>query len=482
MKKFCLLISLSITTLASYAQKVSDILENGIDVKGNYKVYFLKSDGTNFKYSVGRGDDFHLYNDSSIFLVHTSDVSIYEAPLNPLKYSYNTTMTQIVDPINAAADKAFTSITSLLTTVTGSTTPAPGAPSSKTKKDKNVKKQHKSAATSVAGCDFSTIKADLKTIADKLKSDPKERMNKVFSTLRDSIDFSSKQRTNDTIKAAGDSIKTFKSYFDDLATAVSYLEKDVNNFTCTAGDSLISKYVLLKILDDTKTSLNVKKTRLQNLQRAFKLVKDAADNAGSTSHDREDWYNAPVTVKATNGKISITTITVNYSGLELKNGEIVSTTSKEYFKKVLRLRRYQTFIFEVSAGVAYTTLSFPKYGITTDAAGKSTVSSAGSDNFKKLNFTAMLNAVYYSGSNVSPFIQLGIGAKTDYPTLLMGGGARFDISGKTLAFSLGGAATWYKGLTKLHIGDQVSGTSQLESDLSYQFQFPKVYFGIQYNF
>jgi hypothetical protein len=492
-----ILILLSVT-LNSFSQKVSDILEKGIEIKSNERIFIIKN-GTNFMFdkNTGVANNYQQYPDSCIFLIHNkTGVNIYLQPLNPLKYSYDSKTIFIPDPINAAADKAFASISALLANVTGAATTG-GATDAAAKnitlqqfrlnksqpKHQNIKAtKAKTNACNCPTCNLTDVTNNLKRIKDSLALDPHNRITAIFNKLRDSLDFINTQTTHEGIKQVFDSIGVFKRYFFNLDTAIKALETRINTVKCRQSDSLIDKYVLIKILEDIKTSYSVKALRLKNLQNAFNLVKDAADKASLTSPAGAPWFGEPVNVTVTDNKISILTVTINNSGLEIKNGEIVQTTSSVSFKKVLRFRRFHTFIPEVSAGIAYTSLSFPKYGTTTDAAGVITVSSAGEDDFKKLNVTAMINFVHYSDEPVTWFWQLGIGAKSDYPTLLTGLGLRFDVSGKTLALSVGGASTWVKSLTKYHIGSIVTGTSDVENDLSYEFKLPKLYVGIQYNF
>lgn len=482
-KKFSLILILLLTsiTIKSFAQKVSDILSKGVEVKEKERIFLIRN-GTNFQFdkSEGTAGNYQQYEDSCIFLIHNkSGVNVFLQPLNPLKYSYDSKTTFIPDPINADADKAFSSITSLLAKVSGGTGTAPGAPAKENEKNKKEKKGLSKAPST---CDLTYIVADLNDINQAFGNDPKNSINTTFTKLRDSIDFANEQNTNNAIKSVSDAISIYKKYFSDLNGKIKNLEDDIGKINCTAGDSLISKYVLIEILNDVKTSYSTKNTRLKNLQNAYQLVKDAADKVNFPTQSGIQWFGESINVKVDNNKISILTITINNSGFELKNDEIVKSSSTVSFKKVLRFRRFHHFIPEVSAGIAYTWLSFPKYGVTTDASGKNIVSSAGSDDFKKLNLTAMINFVHYTDDPVTWFWQLGVGAKSDYPTLLTGFGGRFDISGKTLALSVGAASTWVKSLTKLHIGDQVSGASAVENDLTYQFKLPKFYVGVQYNF
>jgi len=465
----------------SFGQKVSEILESGKPIKKNGKIFLIK-DNSQFQFDIEDNSRIQLngnykpFIDSTIFLLDENNVNLFLQPLNPLKFSYDTSSKFILDPIDAAADKAFSSITSLFSTVIGSQEPEAGAPN--TKPDKGNTCNCPTCATSME-----QIKNDLNTINGQLGRDPKNKINDIFRFLRDTLDFSNMARTNAGIGAANINITNVNKYFDSLKTNIDKLESDINHsFKCNRDDSLIIKYVLVEILNDVKGSYTSKLTRMTNLQKAYSLVKTAADSASMPSPKGVAGFGEPIQVSVVRGKIKLQTITVNTSGMELKNDEIVASDKKQFMQKTIRFRRYQLLIPEVSAGIAYSFLRFPKYGTTTDAAGNSIVSSAGEDVFKKLNFTAMINWVLYAHSDVLPFIQIGVGAKTDYPILLTGAGLRFNVGGKTVALSVGAASTWVKDLNKLHIGDHVAGTSDLEKDLTYTFKAPKLYAGFQYNF
>ncbi len=160
-------------------------------------------------------------------------------------------------------------------------------------------------------------------------------------------------------------------------------------------------------------------------------------------------------------------------------------STKEEVSKIIGVRRFQRFVPEVSVGIAYTDLSFPKYSTNTDASGKDIVAEAGEEKINKLNFTTMINFNWFmTNSPIHPFWQIGIGVNADFPTLLTGIGARLNVTGaKRLALAVGFATTWIKTLDQLKLGDVVSGPADVEKDTKFKFnKKPKPYFGIQYNF
>ncbi|MGK4568490.1 hypothetical protein [Flavobacterium sp. 3HN19-14] len=139
--------------------------------------------------------------------------------------------------------------------------------------------------------------------------------------------------------------------------------------------------------------------------------------------------------------------------------EIIAEDGASKLEKVVRFRKFRRFIPEVSAGVAYTNLDFPKYdAVTDDATGDLKVSKIGNDNVKRLNLTVMINYNYFiENSDIHPFVQLGAGINTDFPTLLLGAGLRFNaFNGGRFALSCGFAGSWIKSLKSLKVGDIVT--------------------------
>jgi hypothetical protein len=301
----------------------------------------------------------------------------------------------------------------------------------------------------------------------------------VFTTLR-GLDFASEEPTRDSIRATRDSIAEFNRRFNlidvDMGTLKTYLDALSK---CKENDTLVDNYVVNEIYGDLQKAWATKRKRLANLQKAYDAVNTVYMAAAHPSPAGTQWYTKPVNIVLQDRSITLLTVTVNHSGMELRDGEIVATEKTPYFKKVLRFRRFQRFVPEVSAGVAYTNLSFPKFGTDTSATGELVVASAGEEKFKKLNLTAMVNWNYYiQNSDVHPFFQAGVGANADYPVLLLGVGIRLNSGLKRVAFSVGGASSWIKTLNKLNVGDKVSGTADIEKDYQHEFKAPKIYFGM----
>jgi hypothetical protein len=164
------------------------------------------------------------------------------------------------------------------------------------------------------------------------------------------------------------------------------------------------------------------------------------------------------------------------------NKEIkVSEVKDEVLNATVKVRAYRTFLPELSTGIFYTNLTYPKYGVTEES-GKFKVSDAGSDKYGFIAATHLNLITNLFDGEVHPMLQIGVGTAKELPSLLGGVGLRFTGPIK-IAISFGAITTWRKELDKLKIGDLIDGTTKLEEDLKYTLQKkPGFYVGIQYNF
>jgi len=224
------------------------------------------------------------------------------------------------------------------------------------------------------------------------------------------------------------------------------------------------------------------------LSNAYDMVNGAlinSDKAGVIK-ESDELFILVKEVVLVGGKISNLNVIIFQDGLKLtEDNEIVAVEKKALTTQTIKFRKFKHFVFETAAGTAHTWLEYPKFGTGTDANGKTIVTDAGTEKFTRLNLTAMFNWNYYCrNSNVIPFFQLGVGANAEYPAFFIGGGFRFGSDAKThFAISGGFATSWVKTLHKLQLGSIVSGSSDIDKDVTYELKFPlKPYIGIQFNF
>jgi hypothetical protein len=463
-KTICLLLLAFTITHQLRAQKAHDVLEDGICIGKDENIYLRYDAG--LKYSpVQDPKRSHTFSDSVIFIIKGDGVNIYLAPLNPLNLSYKNEITFITDPINESANTALTQVTNLLATVN----PTPFNPQAKAKPEPQL-----------ADC-LTKTNSLLKHIRDSLAADQKAGINKVFASLK-AMTFANETLTVAELTKVATQITAIEKHFTAISDSLKKLDANIPAYTCDSRqtDPIIVKYVYGNISKELTALKNEQMKRLTSLKAAYALVEDAQKKASVNG-----WWFSLGEANPKKNKIALFTISIFESGYMLSDsGEIVVVTPKEKEKKVMRFRNFQLFVPEVSAGVAYTYLTFPKFGTATDSAGTIRVASAGSDMVRRVNFTAMVNFnLYLSKSPVHPFWQVGVGANSGFPTLFTGVGMRVNVGNTRFAFSTGYASTWVKTLDKLSIGDQISGDAELEKDIKYEFNWPlKPYIGIQLNF
>lgn len=493
MKKTILIISIIATFLnQSTAQKAKEVIEDGIRVGKNEMLFFkLQKDNISYQISSYNARNYNpkVLPDSAIFCIPKSGVNIHMRPVNPLNYSYKTEQKQITDAITEDADLALNSILKSLkdNIDKGVQGMAPGIKPPSGKKDKDIynrivdslKKANEdkaNARTSLVN-KIAQIKNDLESSKGQ-----KDKVNSVFEVLS-KIDFANQAPTVASLNSSKSEIDSIKSYYKILDKRVATLLDEIGKYNY--DDAFSVQFILKDALDKLKDLINQYRKRYTLLTTLYETCDKVRSDAES-NEDGISWNIKLGNVKPEKGKIINYSISVKKAGYELDNKkEIVNKKEQDIISRTFRLRRFNRFVYEISAGVAYTFFEVPKYGTDTISGGKTVVADAGKEAIRNINFTSMINFVYFSEeSDVRPFIQLGFGVNTKTPTLLFGGGLRFYIEGLT-RFSISGgiAASWVKRLDKLKVGDKISGTAELEKDLKNVFNWPpKPYIGLQYNF
>jgi hypothetical protein len=458
------LITLALLSTAnpSIAQTAGSVLENGIHIKPNEKIYFQYKDGK-LRYDAAKSvqdasnlPDFITFKDSSIFLVQRSVTNIYAKPLNPLSFSFTTTNKEVLDPINAAAATASSSIIDIVKLATSS------------------ELENAAVTNSVDTCNgFHHIEVAIKLIESKLNNNNKENISKIFTSLK-VMPFLNQESTRTGLLKAEKEIEPIKEYYNGIETSI-------NEYNCDQTSSYLIKNLFSIILTNLNKVKDEQIKRLNNLNTAFALSNKAYTDAAAS-----DWLVELNEIPSNQGKISLFTISIKKSGYNLSDsGEIVDTETSEILKRTIIVRRFQRFIPEVSAGVAYTFFKYNTYGTISDSTGQQYVASPTENSIRNLNIATVINFNYFiANSNINPLYQIGAGISAGIPTIITGLGIRSNINGfKRLVISGGIAMTWIKQLETLNPKDKVAGTSDIEKDLKYKFTFPpKPYIGLQYTF
>jgi hypothetical protein len=181
------------------------------------------------------------------------------------------------------------------------------------------------------------------------------------------------------------------------------------------------------------------------------------------------------------------TITAKVSSITLKvDGatSLISTDQQAAGSSTFNVRRYTALAPEIGVGAVFGTLKQPTYGTATNASGQTIVAQTSTTKLS-VNPTILANFVCRCGTGLLvPMLQIGAATSKDLPAVLLGGGLRLFGTGKgDVAIGGGIMLGWYKDLQKLKVGDVVSGTSAINSDLGYiGTPKPGGYFAIQYKF
>lgn len=504
---FIVLLGISATSLA---QKIGEVLDVGPDhiIQGRQKLLLKVSKGKlEFDLWQDEKTKFIPLKDSALFLSKQNTVVVYIKPMNPLNYSLESSVTFTVSPIRQESEVAIESIVSLLTDfVSQNNKDKQKAADEKLKakaieeaNQKNKKKKGKTATAPAAPaeeppCDKidKLVEQIEKVINPLLKKDQKKQVADLFTQLK-GISFERQQETKEQIDDVRKKIEPLVTDVGDLDVAIKDLEELVSKYDCTNPHSYIVKIVFGELVVKMKQVLKEKTDRLNNLKKCLDIVnkayiKAAANEEGLVWMIPYEDDKTDNTIEIKKGSTSNYNISINESGYKLSdNNEIVALEKQAKIKSTLRITRFQRFITEVTPGTAYSFLQFPKYGTTTDGNGKQTVSDAGTENFKRISFSAMINFNYFiTHSSVNPFLQIGVGTNTDYPVFFSGAGVRFDLglgTVKAISLSAGVASSWIKQLKTFEVGDEVPGTAELEKDLTHEFRWPpKMYIGIQLKF
>jgi hypothetical protein len=434
-------------------------LEKPIRVDQNNEIRLKFENGAlKFQTIYNRRGSYTGFADSLYFL--TGDrLNIRMVPLNPLNNSVAITVKETQNANSKAEASAISDITAYI--------------------------KAGSSSGLAPGQEFINLKNAIDALDKTLKNNKyKDNIAELFNVLK-SVNFDYFPDAEKKIGLVEERTEKLKTNFAAIKNEITEIEGLIKTYPAsdTIHDAVLTTMVFTAEVNNLNAMYLTQLKNFDNLTTAIKLVNEVRSKGVV---DGLDFLVQVQEVTVNRGKVSSVSMKVSQDGFKLSDSkEIVSDEKKPIFERTLCLTKFKRWVFEAASGVAYTFLSYPKFGTGTDAAGNTIVSDAGNDNFKRLNLTAMFNWNYYiPKSNVHPFFQIGLGANADYPALLTGLGARLSSdTGGHFAISGGFASTWVKSLNKLKIGDKVSGSAELEKDITREFKWPmKAYIGFQYNF
>jgi|LakMenE01Jun11ns_1017448.scaffolds.fasta_scaffold9936430_2 hypothetical protein len=492
MKKLIVIILIGIFFVPKInAQTASDILEKGIPVRMDESI-FLKYDpiAKELKIDASRKDqevNFTTLEDSTLYLIRKNQINVYLRPLNPLKFSYKSDVKLVVDPVDEAAEKAMDDIFKVLQSLPEtfferqeSKTGTEKADGKKGKKDVELVK--------VTCLEFDRILLSLDSALSALNNNPKDKILKIETELS-GLDFAERQKTLDELNKARNNVKEINDHFEAIKGKLDRAQKLLVDLNCPFEDLVWRKMLFSLVIKDFRNVLEEQKKRLNNLVKAVELVENEVKIASSNDPQANlSWVVPLKPAKLEKGKIAVFSVSIDELGTNVLNAD-EKKENKNVSTRTIQFRKYQTFVPEISAGVAFTFFKYYTYGTSNDSAGFTTntvrVASPKEEVLKNINITAMINWNFFTPlSPIHPLIQLGAGVNAELPTLFLGGGLRFSNNPKNRFRVTGGiACTWMKELNELEVGDVVSGTDDINKDLKYD-PFPRLkpYLGFQYNF
>jgi hypothetical protein len=166
------------------------------------------------------------------------------------------------------------------------------------------------------------------------------------------------------------------------------------------------------------------------------------------------------------------------------NTAAISTDQQLGATVTFNVRKYAILTAEVGVGAVFGSITVPQYGTSTNSSGQTVVARVSSSSVS-VNPTILTNFVCRCNTGLlTPMLQIGAAASKTLPAILVGGGVRlFGLGKGDVALGGGAMFAWYKDLQKLHVGDVVTGTQAIQSDLGFS-SAPKIggYVAIQYKF
>jgi len=481
-KGMFLLLSVLAISNTLFAQKASDILENGIIIDSKSRLFLKYCENNAIKYYITDKDNidktyFCDLKDSTIFVSKDNEIHIFLMPLNPLKFTYNQNISYINDPIDSSAIAAYNMIYDFFNMI--------NSPIKKNNKKETTDFFKKEIMDSSKKETMDSIKKEImdsiKKIKDSLKDDQNKKIVLCFKNLK-KLSFNDEKNTKDSLKIIRKKINNIENHFSSIDSLINNsTNKILKNGT---NLSLIEIYVLNEILNNLKEIAGKQKKRLNNLLNAYIVVEKFQVKA-TKGGDGFKWLVELKPFKRKEGKIFVNSISIRKSIYKLMQNEIILSKGDIVYKNTFKIRKFQRFVPEVSVGFAFTNIDYYTYGTTIDSTGQQYIAPPSKNKANNINITAMINFNYFiSNSFIHPFYQIGAGFKNNFPIFLTGIGLRSNINGiRRIAISGGLAMTWVQELNKLKVGDFINGTDDINKDLIYKFSWPpKFYIGIQYNF
>ncbi len=177
-------------------------------------------------------------------------------------------------------------------------------------------------------------------------------------------------------------------------------------------------------------------------------------------------------------------VTITVTEFTLDGTTFALTQSGTPITVTFTARKYRALFPEPGLGVVFSFIDIPTYGTGTNSSNETVVALA-STKQTSIAPTGMVNFVCRcDAGGIAPMFQIGAAVSTTLPAILFGGGLRLFTLGKGDFAAGGGVALgWYKDLSKLHVGSVITGTADINADLSFiSAPKPAPYISLQYKF
>jgi len=297
---------------------------------------------------------------------------------------------------------------------------------------------------------------------------------KIYSAL---FNYSTLSDLNGDIANQEEEYSFFETHFTSVTTNIKKINDELS--LIKINDEMLQSYlsaVINNYLIEVESKMKTNKIIVSKLKIIIDIIKASTNNKSKNMGKTEHFYNRSIEFE--DGKKMETTL--NISEYEFIKDSLSYKKKDNIFTKSFTFKKYDIFQITSSTGIFYGNVTLNGFGIANNTDGSFKITE---DNVSKgLPVTAIfLNINFAQSDYFSPIIQLGLDPTKKRPFLLFGAG--FSIPAARIAFSGGPIWTWNQTLDTLTVGQSISSTTELETDIKYQFEIkPKGwYLGIQYN-
>lgn len=219
--------------------------------------------------------------------------------------------------------------------------------------------------------------------------------------------------------------------------------------------------------------------RLTEREGIVKTMTELNERVGMLMNRSEGDYFRVDEISVADSKIADVTLTVRRREPVHSAADPFTYEDRKSSLATFRVRPEQLLSMEFGIGVvALRDTEYPKFG-TQESGGQTVVARAGADR----QYTAPAALLSVVGAipraPVWPMLQIGVGTGESFPMLLFGAGLRFTSFAQEFSFSGGVVFPFVRSLNKLAIGDPVGGTAAINEDLTRTLGRRGFYLGIQ---